>query len=90
MEKYIYKITNLIDAKVYIGQTNNPQKRWKEHQRLGSMTYINNKNKHSRLYLAMRKYGVENFTFEVIEAIGRDSKKIKKHISKMYEGSLNY
>lgn len=67
MEKYIYKITNLIDTKVYIGQTSNPQKRWKEHQQLGSITYINNKNKHSRLYLAMRKYGVENFIFEVIE-----------------------
>lgn len=69
MKKYIYKITNLIDGKVYIGQTNNPNNRWKEHCRLGSCTYINNKHKSSHLYLAMKKYGIENFSFQVIEEV---------------------
>ena len=40
MEKYIYKITNTINNKHYIGQSKNYKDRWKEHiRRL-------NKNKH--------------------------------------------
>lgn len=31
MKKYVYKITNLINNKVYIGQTNNLERRMKEH-----------------------------------------------------------
>lgn len=89
MEKYIYKITNLIDTKVYIGQTSNPQRRWKEHQRLGSMTYVNNKNKHSRLYLAMKKYGVENFTFEVIEGPTADYNDREKYWIQYYNSFLD-
>lgn len=62
MEKYIYKITNNINNKVYIGQTNDWKERFQQHRKLG---YGNEKNK--ILYLAMKKYGVENFSFEIIE-----------------------
>lgn len=56
----IYKITNLINDKIYIGQAKNIERRWKEH--------INaSKKENSLLYRAMRKYGLENFSFEVIE-----------------------
>ena len=30
----IYKITNLINNKIYIGKTNDSNRRWKDHQRL--------------------------------------------------------
>ena len=62
----IYKITNNINGKCYIGQTiKAPQERWKEHQRHAYGTHINDQNK--ALYRAIRKYGLENFSFEVIQ-----------------------
>lgn len=62
MEKYIYKITNKINGKSYIGQTTDYKRRFQEHK---SLDYGTEDNK--LLYRAFRKYGIENFTFEVIE-----------------------
>ena len=31
MKKAIYKITNLNNVKIYVGQSKDPVKRWKEH-----------------------------------------------------------
>ena len=60
---YIYKITNTINDKIYIGQTNySIKKRWKDH-----VVAARNLSRKYPLYLAMYKYGVENFTIEVIE-----------------------
>lgn len=59
----IYKITNLLDNKVYIGQALNIDKRWKEHQ--AALKHNKHQNKH--LQNAWNKYGEENFKFEVIE-----------------------
>lgn len=63
----IYKITNLINNKCYIGKTNNSERRQKDHQRL-AMTE-GHKEYDKALYQAMRKYGIENFTFEMIEEL---------------------
>lgn len=61
---YIYKITNQINNKVYIGQTSlNPKIRWNQH----ITDSKKEKNDHRALYSAFNKYGVENFSFEVIE-----------------------
>lgn len=58
---YIYKITNIINGKVYIGQTiQTIEARWEQHKR--SSTY-----KKYALYYAMRKYGLDNFKIEMIE-----------------------
>jgi group I intron endonuclease len=62
MEKYIYKIENLLNHKKYIGQTNDPKRRFREHK---SMSLGCDETK--VLYLAIKKYGVENFSFEIIE-----------------------
>lgn len=57
----IYKITNNINEKVYIGQTvQKIETRWKRHIR-------ESKTNCRHLYCAMRKYGIENFSIEVIE-----------------------
>ena len=62
----IYKITNKINNKCYIGQTiKTAEERWKEHKRNININHSNCINK--TLYKAMRKYGIENFTFEVIQ-----------------------
>ena len=59
---YIYKITNNINHKIYIGQTiNSIERRFKQHLSCAR----NNTSGH--LYFAMRKYGLENFTIEILE-----------------------
>lgn len=61
----IYKITNLINNKVYIGQSVNIEKRWYDEKR---RAFIEHEQEYdyprSR---AFRKYGLENFKFEILE-----------------------
>ena len=61
---HIYKITNLVTNKIYIGQTiqQNPKMRWYSHQ----ADARGGKNTH--LYNSMRKYGVDQFLWEVIDS----------------------
>lgn len=54
----IYKITNISNNQCYIGQSINIEKRWKDHQRA-----LDN----YAIHKALRKYGIQNFTFEIIE-----------------------
>lgn len=66
----IYKIENLINGKVYIGKSVNIQRRFKSHI---SDSFNNNKPSYNHLiHKAIRKYGVENFLFEVIEEYSED------------------
>ena len=58
----IYKITNKINGKVYIGQSKNITTKWEAHK-----TYARGSLKKSFITNAMRKYGVENFVKEVLE-----------------------
>lgn len=60
----IYKITNLKNGDCYIGSSKDIGKRWKKH--------ISLYNKNGRcynylIYKAFRKYGINNFKFEVLE-----------------------
>jgi hypothetical protein len=64
----IYKLTNLTNQKIYIGQAANLGDRWKEHIKCG----LGIDAPSNMLYTAMMKDGVENFTFEVLEECGRD------------------
>lgn len=60
---YIYKIINKINGKIYFGQTINPSERWSRHKTRGkSPKYIRHP-----LYCSMKKYGLENFNFEILE-----------------------
>ena len=59
---YIYKITNLINNKIYIGKTvQSLEKRFSEHcsERIRSPQ--------RPLYAAMNKYGIEHFVIELLE-----------------------
>ena len=63
---YIYKITNKLNDKVYIGQTvKSCQKRWTQHKNNSNKEYFSQ----IVLYKAFNKYGIENFNFEEIEEV---------------------
>lgn len=56
----IYKITNKINGKSYIGQSNDIERRFQEHRNLQRISRCG-------IHAPLVKYGLENFTFEVIE-----------------------
>ena len=81
MEKYIYKITNLINGKIYIGQSVDPMRRFSEHCR--SCDYV------SLIHQAIKKYGKENFKLEIIDQ-GEDYNKKEKYWIKYYNSLVPY
>ena len=60
---YVYRISNLIDGKSYIGISIDYVARWKQHKR----ALRNNKHCNRKLQNAWNKYGEESFEFQVIE-----------------------
>ena len=65
----IYKITNKQTGDIYIGQSVNIADRWKQHIKCGLGIDASATNK---LYNNMQKYGVWNFTFEILQKCTRD------------------
>jgi group I intron endonuclease len=57
---FIYIIKNIINGKLYVGQTDNPFGRWSRHK------YNSTRYKYP-IYLAMQKYGIDKFQFVPIE-----------------------
>lgn len=63
---YIYKITNTLNNKVYIGQTiKTIEKRFQQHKNNSNKSYFSQ----IVLYKAFNKYGIENFVCEEIEQV---------------------
>lgn len=66
---YIYKITNKVNNKVYIGQTiKTVEKRFQQHKNNSNKSYFSQ----IVLYKAFNKYGIENFICEEIEEVPND------------------
>lgn len=61
----IYKITNLINDKSYIGQSIDIERRFKMHKRTAFNK--NSSSYHYPLYRAIRKYGIDKFSFDILE-----------------------
>jgi len=85
MSQGIYKITNLINDKTYIGQSVNIEKRWGQHIRYS-------KNKKTKeysfpLYNSIRKHGTDNFKFEILELVPnkKDLTKKEKYYYNLYK-----
>lgn len=55
---YVYQITNIVNNKIYIGITNNIKKRWDNHKCSNDPDMV--------IARAIRKYGQDNFRFEVL------------------------
>ena len=66
----IYKITNLENQMCYVGQAADVASRWRQHIKRGLGAEAPTRNK---LYPAMSEFGVENFTFELLEECDRDA-----------------
>ena len=65
MKGFIYKITNRVNNKVYIGQTHfTIEHRYKQH-----IKNFNIEHRQQPLYKAFAKYGIENFSVEMVEEV---------------------
>jgi group I intron endonuclease len=65
MNSGIYKITNKVNGKFYIGSSKNIKERWKQHR--SDLKSGSHSNPH--LQNSYNKYGKKNFKFEIIETI---------------------
>ena len=75
---YIYKVTNKINGKIYIGQTNNFEKRKREH-------LLDKRTNHQAFKRALNKYGFDGFDWEII-----DKCETKEEINKKEKYYINY
>lgn len=82
---YIYKITNNINGKNYIGQTSTTIKnRWKQHIQ-DSKKYCNRP-----LYKAFLKYGINSFSIEIIEECSEKEVNERERFWINYYNSYHY
>ena len=81
----IYKITNKVNNKIYIGKTErNANVRWNEHKQ----EYMRDKYKNNKFYNALKKYGLNNFYLEIIETniLSKEELNIKeKYYIELYD-----
>lgn len=64
----IYKITNIENGQAYIGQSVDIKERFRTHVK----TALSSAPSTNKLYQQMKKYGPENFTFEILEPVARE------------------
>ena len=76
----IYKITNQINGHSYIGLSTHIEDRWDYHKD----PYNWDREKDKALYIAIKKYGIDNFNFEILEECSPEqlSEKEKFYIAK--------
>ena len=68
----VYKITNAVTGDFYIGSSKDVKSRWAVHKCKSKWNECPN----NPMYNDMRKYGVDNFVFEILEVVEPD--KLKK------------
>lgn len=73
MNYYIYKITNKINRKCYIGQSGKIRDRWVNHKRASQLVKSGQKTLKDSgiqvIHCAIAKHGIENFVFQIIEEV---------------------
>lgn len=86
----IYKITNLINNKIYIGMSIYINRRWNVHK----WDLKNNKHHSFHLQRAYNKYGEKNFKFEVLEYYPKENLELIEqcwlNFYKAYDRKLGY
>ena len=78
----VYKITNTVTGDFYIGSSKNVKHRWANHKCPSSW----NEQPNNPMYQDMRKYGLNNFEFQVIAEVEPEQlkKKEQEFIEKMH------
>lgn len=76
---YLYRITNKINGKIYIGQTVQPDKRWWQHRHDAA-------NPTQAIHHAINKYGADSFEFDVIASCKNqdDANLVEEELIKQY------
>ena len=72
----IYKIENKENKLVYIGQSVNIERRWKDHRNKAFNS--NSKDYSIPLYKDFRKYGLDKFKFEILEECLKEELNVKE------------
>lgn len=83
----VYKITNVVTGKYYIGSSYHCEERWKEHLKdLRGGYHIN-----SHLLHSFQKHGEENFKFEILHELPEPEARIKEqwYIDNFFEEMYN-
>ena len=61
----VYKITNVITGDFYIGSSKNVKRRWADHK----CQSVWNRYPNNPMYLDMNKYGLDKFSFQILEEV---------------------
>ena len=82
----VYKITNTATGDFYIGSSKDVKCRWASHKYPSRWKqYPNNP-----MYLDMKKYGLENFVFEVLEEVEENKlKEMEQHYIELLKPTYN-
>ena len=85
MIHYIYCYTNTTNGKQYIGQTNNLERRKKQHLQDSIHCHKGHEISHNLpFHAAIRKYGIEAFKFEILKTIDTEDWTIVNEIESNY------
>ena len=82
----IYKITNIKDGKIYIGQSTDIKTRWSNHIKAALKI---DSIAHSRVHDAMGEEGIWNFTFELLEQCPKEKlNEREKYYIEFYQSNI--
>ena len=85
MIHYIYCYTNITNGKRYIGQTNNLERRKKQHLQDSIHCHKGHEVSHNLpFHAAIRKYGIDTFKFEILKTIDTEDWSIVNKLESDY------
>ena len=79
MSFFVYRITNQINGKIYVGKTNNLEKRWRAHILIAA----GGREKYSTfraIHAAISKYGSDNFEFHKLSEYELESEALQEEM----------